>query len=652
MNFNKTKFVLKPLLMRSLMIFFCIIVLFIISFFLFRNVVLHKVIEARISYFDKKYPAKIIIKDYKFKGITGIEFNDIYIIPENKDTLFISKSAFIQLKILPLLIGKLKLNDLEISGTKVNLVKIKSVDNFSFLLSKKPKDKNIKKNYASNLDVLSDAIFGKIPRKLLLNDFSLNIIFDSCKTFFSIPFFKMSNNNFKTIIHVKENKIEQDWVSDGSLNINKRTIDFRIYSEQGKITIPVVKNKYGLLLSFDTLKAGLLKNYYSNDNYYLSGYSSIDKALVNHKRISSKDVNVNNAAFDFDIIIGKNDVELDSSSTLAFNGFELNPYFYYKKVEKAKQFTFKLRNEFLAQKLFSSLPTGLFTNFEGIQTTGSIKLFIDFFIDSTQPDSLKFNASLAGHDFNVIKYGVTDFAMINRPFNYTVYEDGKPANTIIVGPDNPEFTPLDDVSKYLKEAILISENGGYYMSSGFDIASLRLAIIENLKQKRFVRGGSTIEMQLVKNLFLNKNKNIARKFEELLIVWLMQTNNLCDKDRMYEVYLNIVEWAPGIYGIHEASEYYFKKLPSKLTLAESLFLASILPKPKWFKYSFDKKGSLIPEYNQMFFNGIASVLLQKEIIETADTVDLLSKVRLKGESVRYMAKDTANYNFDLLMKDE
>ena len=652
MSIEKNSVAFMPFLIRWLKIIVLFIVVLFILFFSFRNNALHWIIEKKITDFNKKYPAKLLIKHSTFKGFLGIEFDDIYIIPENKDTLFSSKSAYIKLRIFPLLLGKIKLNDLEIANSKVNLVKIKSVDNFSFLLSKKPKEKNKVTNYASNLDILSDAIFSKIPRNILLDNFSLNIIFDSCKTFFSIFDFKMYNNNFKTIIHVKENKLEQDWISDGSLNLNKRTIYFRIYSEQGKITIPVVKNKYGLLLSFDTLKAGLLKNYYSNDNYYLSGYSSIDKALVNHKRISLKDVNVNKAAFDFDIIIGKNDIELDSSSTLAFNGFELNPYFYYKKVEKAKQYTFKLRNEFLAQRLFSSLPTGLFTNFEGIQTTGSIKLFIDYYIDSSQPDSLKFNASLTGHDFNVLKYGVTDFAMINKPFNYIVYENGKPANTIMVGPDNPEFTPLDDVSKYLKEAILISENGGYYMSSGFDIASLRLAIIENIKQKRFVRGGSTIEMQLVKNLFLNKNKNIARKFEELLIVWLMQTNNLCDKDRMYEVYLNIVEWAPGIYGIHEASEYYFKKSPSKLTLAESLFLASILPKPKWFKYSFDKKGSLIPEYNQMFFNGIASVLLQKDVIEPSDTVDLLSKVRLKGESVRYMAKDTANYNIDLLMKDE
>jgi membrane peptidoglycan carboxypeptidase len=199
--------------------------------------------------------------------------------------------------------------------------------------------------------------------------------------------------------------------------------------------------------------------------------------------------------------------------------------------------------------------------------------------------------------------------------------------------------------------VLVSENGGYYFATGFDVNSLRLAIIEDIKQRRFVRGGSTIEMQLVKNVFLTKNKTVARKFEELLIVWLMQTGNLCSKDKMFEVYLNVVEWGPGIYGISQAADFYFNKRPSQLTLAESIFLASILPRPKWFQVSFDGKGNLIPEQNQYYFSGIASLLLEKEIITEKDTFNLLPKVKIKGEARSYMARDTVKYNLDSLMMD-
>ena len=99
-------------------------------------------------------------------------------------------------------------------------------------------------------------------------------------------------------------------------------------------------------------------------------------------------------------------------------------------------------------------------------------------------------------------------------------------------------------------------------------------------------------MQLVKNVFLNRNKNIARKLEEALIVWLIETNRLTSKARMFEVYLNIAEWGPMVYGIREAADFYFSKRPSQLTLEECIYLASIIPKPKHFMTSFTNSGQL------------------------------------------------------------
>lgn len=73
-------------------------------------------------------------------------------------------------------------------------------------------------------------------------------------------------------------------------------------------------------------------------------------------------------------------------------------------------------------------------------------------------------------------------------------------------------------------------------------------MIQDIKERRFARGGSTLSMQLVKNVFLSRNKTIARKLEEMLIVWLIESNHLTSKERMFEVYLNIAEWGPMIYG--------------------------------------------------------------------------------------------------------
>lgn len=79
-------------------------------------------------------------------------------------------------------------------------------------------------------------------------------------------------------------------------------------------------------------------------------------------------------------------------------------------------------------------------------------------------------------------------------------------------------------------------------------------------------------MQLVKNVFLSRHKTLARKFEEMLIVWLIENNRLSSKQRMFEVYLNIIEWGPMVYGANEAARFYFNKDVSDLTVNESIFL--------------------------------------------------------------------------------
>ena len=139
---------------------------------------------------------------------------------------------------------------------------------------------------------------------------------------------------------------------------------------------------------------------------------------------------------------------------------------------------------------------------------------------------------------------------------------------------------MDEVSEYLKICVLQSEDGGFFYHNGFLPESIREALIVNIKDKKFRRGGSTISMQLAKNLFLSRSKTLSRKLEEMLIVWLIERNRLISKERMFEIYLNIIEWGPGIYGIAEASRFYFHKEPINLTINESIFLASIVPSPK------------------------------------------------------------------------
>jgi membrane peptidoglycan carboxypeptidase len=154
-------------------------------------------------------------------------------------------------------------------------------------------------------------------------------------------------------------------------------------------------------------------------------------------------------------------------------------------------------------------------------------------------------------------------------------------------------------------------------------------MILNIKERRFARGGSTITMQLVKNVFLNRNKTIARKMEEILLVWLIENQQLCSKERMFEVYLNIIELGPHVYGAGEAARFYFNKDASKLTLPESIFIASIIPRPKWFMYSFDETGHL-RQSEKDFFRLLSGKMLNKGQISQEEFDKLDPDIILKG----------------------
>ena len=118
-----------------------------------------------------------------------------------------------------------------------------------------------------------------------------------------------------------------------------------------------------------------------------------------------------------------------------------------------------------------------------------------------------------------------------------------------------------------------------------------------------------------------------------MIVWLIEQNRLVSKERMFEVYLNIIEWGPNVYGIGEASRFYFSKLPSELNLPESVFLASIIPHPKYFKFMFDSAGTL-KENQKGFYELVVSRLVKRGLIAAPDTTTLKPAVKLNGEALK------------------
>lgn len=182
---------------------------------------------------------------------------------------------------------------------------------------------------------------------------------------------------------------------------------------------------------------------------------------------------------------------------------------------------------------------------------------------------------------------------------------------------------------------MTSEDGAFFYHRGFLPDAIRESIVTNIKQKRFARGGSTISMQLVKNVFLTRNKTITRKVEEMLITWLIESQRISSKERMLEVYLNVIETGPMTYGVNQAAQFYFNKDVSRLSLAESIFIASIVPRPKAFKYSFDSNGNL-REHLTGYYELVSSKMLKKEWITQHEYDELRPRVELKGPAIKML----------------
>jgi len=168
------------------------------------------------------------------------------------------------------------------------------------------------------------------------------------------------------------------------------------------------------------------------------------------------------------------------------------------------------------------------------------------------------------------------------------------------------WVPLSKISPYLIKAVLIAEDDKFWSHEGFDYEAIQKAIDKDIKAGRFRYGGSTITQQLARNLYLTPTKNLSRKIREAIITWRIE--KVLSKKRILELYLNVIEWGEGIFGVEAASRYYFGKPSSELSPEESARLAAVLPNPR--------KNN--PAGNQRYVinrsNLIYSIMIQREII--------------------------------------
>ncbi|MBJ7435732.1 MAG: monofunctional biosynthetic peptidoglycan transglycosylase [Acinetobacter sp.] len=148
-------------------------------------------------------------------------------------------------------------------------------------------------------------------------------------------------------------------------------------------------------------------------------------------------------------------------------------------------------------------------------------------------------------------------------------------------PIQHEWRDYDEISEYMKKAIVAAEDGKFMQHHGFDWDGIQAALERNTDTGKVVAGGSTISQQLAKNLFLYNKRSFIRKGQEAVATWMME--RMWSKERILEVYLNSVEFGDNIYGVEAATQHYFGKSSRSLSREQAVFLAAILPNPKYYQ---------------------------------------------------------------------
>jgi monofunctional glycosyltransferase len=195
------------------------------------------------------------------------------------------------------------------------------------------------------------------------------------------------------------------------------------------------------------------------------------------------------------------------------------------------------------------------------------------------------------------------------------------------------WIPLSSIPKHAVEAVVVAEDGTFYSHGGFDWYEVQESLERNLNEGRAARGASTITQQLAKNLYLSTSKDPIRKIKEGIITVLLEKT--LSKGRILELYLNVIEWGRGIFGIESASRTYFGKSASDLTLDEATRLAAVIPSP--LRHRPDADSRYVLRRKEIIYNRMTARAAAAQPSTREDSSKPTSNREAQGEKPRNLS---------------
>ncbi len=230
------------------------------------------------------------------------------------------------------------------------------------------------------------------------------------------------------------------------------------------------------------------------------------------------------------------------------------------------------------QRVLNAIPTEMAPYLAGYKLRGVFDTDIALDIDWAALDATKLDGHVGIDHCRVVDEPADSPKRLKDEFEHYVELEKGQWTSFVVGPTNEDFVPIEDISPFVMKSIISTEDSNFYHHHGFITSEFLTAFVNDLKAGGFRFGASSITMQMVKNVLLYREKTLARKFQELFLTWHVE--NTLTKDRIMEIYLNVIEYGPGLYGIGPAAKQYFGKPAKELNAVEAAFFSTILPNPK------------------------------------------------------------------------
>ncbi|MEP7264965.1 MAG: transglycosylase domain-containing protein, partial [Bacteroidota bacterium] len=618
----------------------CFILLAVVSLFLFRNAILDYVINRVTDRIQEKTGLVLHIDDAGFEGIRNVYVKNVSMVQPGMDTLITVARSDVKISFSQLFRLRIAFDEIFADSIRLNLVRYSdSTSNYDALFRNK-KDTVSEKKTATGYNEIASAVLSRVNdlfnENIILQSLQVNYTANNLTEQLRIPELLYDHKDLKASIITASGDGVAAYVLRGTADAGNTSYNFQlIRTSDDKSSLPFIYRFDNFKVTFDTLDVKLDADPDASP-VPLNVSLRFKNLIVNQWRISPVDVLFADLGVEIKLLADENRISSEKGSLIRLLDLPVNINGYYER-QPEKHLAFNIYFDSKAENFFSSLPPGMFNTLKGFEATGQMHFKLETDLLLNKPEDVKFDASLKKENFKITRFGEEYFPLINNEFQFTAMDGDRAVRSILVGPENPMFTSYADISPYLKMSVLTSEDPSFLTHNGFVEEAFRESVAKNIAEHRFARGGSTISMQLVKNLFLSRNKTISRKLEEALVVWIIEQNRLVSKERMFEIYLNIIEWGPDVYGVGEASRFYFSKLPRELNLSESIYLASIIPHPKYFKYMFDSTGTL-KEQQKGFYTLVGNRLLTRNLITQPELEQVTTTaVKLNGMALNLIS---------------